>query len=111
MSADIPSAEGYRKLPAPPPPKEGEQGYRAYMDRTAVEEKEFCQEQQKKWEEWQQVSTEFKVLKRGFTAKKPHPGNDVLRWLKWNDSNLRTYPKWATELQSICPIDYRELAR
>ena len=78
MSADIPSAEGYWKLPTPPPPKEGEQGYRAYMDRTAMEEKEFHQEQQRKWEEWQQVSTKFKVLKHGFTANESHPGNDVL---------------------------------
>ena len=76
MSADIPSAEGYQKLPTPPSPKEGEQGYRAYMDRMAMEEKEF--HQQRKQEEWQQVSTEFKVLKCGFTANKPHPGNDVL---------------------------------
>ena len=35
----------------------------------------------------------------------------MLWWLKWNDGNHRTYPKWATELQSICPINYRELAR
>ena len=48
MLADTPSADGYQKLPTPPPPKEGEQGYRAYMDRMAVEEKEFCQEQQRK---------------------------------------------------------------
>ena len=57
------------------------------------------------------MSTEFKVVKRGFTANEPHPIDDVLQWLKWNDGNLRIYPKWATELQSICPINYRELAR
>ena len=111
MSADTPSANGYQKLPTPPAPKEGEQGYGAYMDRMAAEEKEFCQEQQRKWEEWQQVSTKFKVLKHNFATNEPHPGDDILQWLKWNDSNLRTYPKWATELQSICPINYRELAR
>ena len=48
MSADTPSADGYQKLPTPPPSKEGEQGYRGYMDRMAMEEKEFCQEQQRK---------------------------------------------------------------
>ena len=48
MSADTPSADGYWKLPTPPPPKEGEQGYGAYMDRMAAEEKEFHQEQQRK---------------------------------------------------------------
>ena len=111
MSADTPSANGYQKIPTPPPPKEGEQGYGAYMDRMATEEKEFHQEQKRKWEEWQQLSTEFKVLKCSFATNEPHPGDDVLQWLKWNDGNLRTYPKWATELQSICPINYRELAR
>ena len=48
MSADTPSANGYQKLPTPPSLKEGEQDYRAYMDRMAAEEKEFCQEQQRK---------------------------------------------------------------
>ena len=48
MSADTPSADGYWKLPTPSPPKEGQQGYGAYMDRMAVEEKEFHQEQQRK---------------------------------------------------------------
>ena len=57
------------------------------------------------------MSTKFKVLKHGFATNEPHPSDDVLQWLKWNDGNLRTYPKWVTELQSICPIDYRELAR
>ena len=57
------------------------------------------------------MSTKFKVLKCSFAANEPHPSDDVLQWLKWNDGNLRTYPKWATEPQSICPIDYRELAR
>ena len=75
-------------------------GHGAYMDRIATEENEFHQEQQSKQQEWQQVSTKFKVLKCGFAANKPHPGDDVLWWLKWNDGNLRTYPKWATELQS-----------
>ena len=57
------------------------------------------------------MSTKFKVLKCSFAANEPHPGDDVLQWLNQNDGHLRTYPKWATELQSICPIDYRELAR
>ena len=35
----------------------------------------------------------------------------MLRWLQWNDDNLKSYPKWATELQSVCPCNYRELAR
>ena len=48
MSADGPSADGYWKLLTLPPPKEGEQGYEAYMDRMAAEEKQFCQEQQRK---------------------------------------------------------------
>ena len=42
MLAGTPSADGYQKLPTPPPPKEGKQGYKAYMDRMATEEKEFC---------------------------------------------------------------------
>ena len=111
MSADTPSPDGYWKLPTPPPPKEGEQGYGAYMDRMAMEEKEFHQEQQRKWEEWQQESTKFEVLECGFATNEPHPSDDVLQWLKWNNDNLRTYPKWETELQSICPIDYSKLAR
>ena len=48
MLADTTSANGYWKLPTPPPPKEGEQGYWAYTDRMAMEEKEFHQEQQRK---------------------------------------------------------------
>ena len=39
-------------------------------------------------------------MKCGFATNEPHPGGDVLQWLKWNDSNLKTYPKWVTELQS-----------
>ena len=50
-------------------------------------------------------------MKHGFAANKPHPNDDVLCWLQWNDSNLKSYPKWAMELQSVCPCDYRELAR
>ena len=47
----------------------------------------------------------------GFAANEPHPNDDVLWWLQWNDNNLKSYSKWETELQSVCPCNYRELAR
>ena len=50
-------------------------------------------------------------MKHSFAANEPHPQDDVLHWLQWNDSNLKSYPKWVTELQSVCPCNYKELAR
>ena len=111
MSTETPSTEGYQKMPPPPPPKKGELGYEAYMNRMAAEEQKYHEEQARKWEEWNQTSNEFKVVKCSFAANEPHPNDDVLCWLQWNDSNLKSYPKWVTELQSVCPCDYRELAR
>ena len=49
-------------------------------------------------------------MKCGFATNELHP-NDVLCWLQWNDGNLKSYPKWAMELQSVCPCNYRELVR
>ena len=111
MSTETPSTEGYQKMPPPPPPKKGKQGYETYMNRMAAEEQKYCKEEAKKQEEWNQTSNEFKVVKRGFAANEPHPNDDVLCWFQWNDDNLKSYPKLVTELQSVCPCDYRELAR
>ena len=98
-------------MPPPPPPKKGKPGYEAYINRMAAEEQKYHEEQARKQEEWNQTSNEFKVVKHGFAAKEPHPSDDVLHWLQWNDNNLKSYPKWATELQSVCPCNYKELAR
>ena len=76
-----------------------------------AEEQKYHDEQARKQEEWNQTSNEFKVVKCSFAANEPHPSDDVLCWLQWNDDNLKSYPKWVTELQSVCPCDYRELAR
>ena len=111
MSTETPSTEGYQKMPPPPPPKKGKWGYEAYMNRMAAEEQKYHEEQAKKWEEWNQTSKKFKVVNYGFAANEPHPNDDVLCWLQWNDDNLKSYAKWAMELQSVYPCDYRELAR
>ena len=47
MSTETPSTEGYQKMPPPPQPKKGEQGYETYMNRMAAEEK-YHKEQAKK---------------------------------------------------------------
>ena len=65
-------------LPPPPPLKEGECGYEEYMRRMAAEELIYHEEQAKKQAEWDQVSFEFKTIKRGFAADKPHPSDDTL---------------------------------
>ena len=46
-------------------------------------------------------------MKCSFAANEPHPNNDVLCWLQWNDDNLRSYPKWVMELQSVCQLARR----
>ena len=61
--------------------------------------------------EWDQVSIEFETVRCSFAADEPHPNDDTLQWLQWNDKQIRLYPQWAEELQSVCPCDYRELAR
>ena len=111
MSTETPSTEAYWKMPPAPPPTKGKQGYEAYMNRMAAEEQKYHEEQAKKWEESNQTSNEFKVVKRGFATNEPHPNDDVLCWLQWNDDNLKSYPKWAMELQSVCSCNYRELTR
>ena len=110
MSTETSSTEGYQKMPPAPPPKKGKLGYEVYINRMAAEEQKYHEEQARKWEEWNQTSNKFKVVKHSFAANEPHPNDDVLHWLQWND-NLKSYPKWMTELQSVCPCDYRELAR
>ena len=59
------------------------------------------------------VSPKRRSAKPGcsFAANEPHPNDDVLCWLQWNGGNLKSYPKWVTELQSVCPCNYREFAR
>ena len=79
-------------MPPRPPPKKGEWGYEAYINRMAAEEQKYHKEQAKKQEEWNQTSNKFKVVKCGFTANEPHPNEDVLCWLQWNDGNLRPTP-------------------
>ena len=63
MSTEIPSTETYQKMPPPPPPKKGEWGYEAYMNRMAAEEQKYNEEQAQKWEEWNQTSNKFKIVK------------------------------------------------
>ena len=67
-------------LPPPPPPKEGHHGYEEYI-RRATEELIYHEEQAKKWAEWDQVSLNFKTMKRGFALDEPHPSDDTLQWL------------------------------
>ena len=48
MATEIPSTEGYQKMLPPPPPKKGEWGYEAYMNRMAAEEQRYHEEQARK---------------------------------------------------------------
>ena len=57
------------------------------------------------------MSLSFKTVQRGFAADEPHPSDDALCWLRWNDHKTKSYLPWAAELQSICSCDYQELAR
>ena len=43
----------------------------------ATEELIYCEEQAKKWIEWDQVSLTSKTVKRGFAADEPHPSDDT----------------------------------
>ena len=61
--------------------------------RMAAEEQKYHEDQAKKWEELNQISTEFKVVKHGFATNEPHPNDDVLWWLQWNDDSTQVLPK------------------
>ena len=97
--------------PLPPPPREGDPGYEDNLRQRAAKDLAYQEEQAKKHIEWDQLSYDFKTVKRGFTPGEPHPENDALHWLLWNDGKTKAYPQWALELQSICLCDYCELAR
>ena len=101
----------YHKLPPPPAPKVSEPGYGQYMIEQQREEWKYCEEQSKKCVEWEQPNNQYRGAKCGFATDEPHPSNDILHWLCWNDRSTTSYPKWAQELQSVCPIEYKELAR
>ena len=102
----------YHKLPPPPAPKVGEPGYGQYMIEQQREEQKYHEEQSKKCVDWEQPDNQYRgALNAVFATDKPHPTNDILCWLCWNYRSTTSYPKWAQELQSVCPIEYKELAR
>ena len=81
LQSEVVTTEDDCCLPPSPPHKEGDHGYEEYVRRRAAEELIYHEEQAKKWAEWDQVSLEFKTMKRGFAANEPHPSDDTLQWL------------------------------
>ena len=77
--SEVVTVKDNHPLPPPPSLKEGECGYKAYVRRRATEELVYHEEQAKKWAEWEQVSLDFKTMKRGFAANEPHPNDHTLQ--------------------------------
>ena len=34
-----------------------------------------------------------------------------MEWLRWFNDYTKAHPPWTLELQSVCPVDYKELSR